>query len=201
LASSDWAFAKKGMLIASAQTERTTTPEKPRHGWQYDTISDRYKAVAFTLPQFTSSMECEYTRFDDLRDAKSTPTRQLTKVSDGCASLVALAQVPAADNLPDGPPKLEPYAKLAGPTCDISGNSADSGYMLYDCRTAYVDEMLDITTSRKLTVLKTPGGQPALEVRLPHNSRPYPALLANTVGQTWLLLLRDGINLEIYRVP
>jgi hypothetical protein len=201
LASSDWALAPNGMLIASARTERTTTPEKPRHGWQYDTITDHYKAVAFTPPKFTSSMECDYTRFLDHTNAKLSLTWQLTEVSDGCAPLVALAQVPAADNLPDGPPKPKPYAKLAGPTCQMSDKGADSGYMLYDCRTAYVDEMLDITTSRKLTVLKTPGGQPALEVRLPHNSRPYPALLANTVGQTWLLLLRDGINLEIYRVP
>jgi hypothetical protein len=92
---------------------------------------------------------------------------------------------------------------FAGPTCRISDKSADSVYMLYACRTAYVDfdGMLDITTSRKLTVLKIPGGQPALEVPLPHNSRPYPALLANAVGHTWLLLLREGINLEIYRVP
>jgi hypothetical protein len=203
LASSDWVFAKNGMLVASAQMGRTTTPEKPKYGWQYDTISDHYKAVAFSLPQFTTSTECEYTRFIDVRKNKSEQNWQLTKVSDGCASLVALAQVPAADNLPDGPPKPEPYAELAGPTCHINGKSADSVYMLYDCRTAYddFDGMVDITISRKLTVLKMPGGQPALKVRLPRSSKPYPALLANTVGHTWLLLLRDGINLEIYRVP
>ncbi|HZL25856.1 MAG TPA: hypothetical protein VFC39_04930 [Acidobacteriaceae bacterium] len=203
LASSAWAFADNGMLIASALTERTTSPPKPKLMGAYDTITEHYEAVAFTLPQFTSSMECENTRFIDFRDAKFKHNWQLTKVSDGCASLVALAQVPEADNLPDGPPKPQPYAKLAGPTCRISDKSPTSGYMLYDCRTAYdgLDGMIDITTSRKLTVLKIPGGQAALDLRLPRNSKPYPALLANTADHTWLLLLRDGINLDIYRVP
>jgi len=106
----------------------------------------------------------------------------------------------AAGGLPGAYPESEAYAKLAGPTCRISGASADSVYMLYDCRTAYVDELADWTTSRKLVVLKMPDGRSALEVRLPRTSKPYPALLANAAGHTWLLLLRDGINLEIYRV-
>jgi hypothetical protein len=200
LARSEWNFADNGILIASTLMERTTSPPKPKLMGAYDTITDHYKAVAFAPPQFTSSMECDYTRFIDDRDAKSEHNWQLTKVSDGCASLVALAQVPAADSLYDAPQKPQPYAALAGPTCRISGKSAASDNILYDCHTGYYDDMFAITTSRKLTVLKIPGGQPALEVRLPRNSK-YPALLANTVGHTWLLLLRDGINLEIYRVP
>jgi len=203
LALSDWAFAKNGMLIASALTERTTSPPKPKLMGAYDTITDRYKAASLMLPSLEFSNECTYTRFLDERRSTFNQIWQLTNVSDGCVSLVALAKVPTADNLPDGPPKPEPYAELAGPTCHISGKSADSVYMLYDCRKADIalDGMIDRTISRKLTVLKMPGGQPALEVRLPRKSKPYPALLANIVGHAWLLLLRDGINLEIYRVP
>lgn len=203
LASSDWAFANNGMLIASALMDRTKTPAKPKNDWSYDTIADHYKAAALTVPTLKSSMDCEYTRFLDHRNAKSALTWQLIKVSDGCASLVALAHVPEADNLPDGPPKPEPYANLAGPTCDVGDKSPDSGYMLYGCRTGhdYADGMIVTTNSRNLTVLKIPSGQHALEVPLPHNTNPYPALLASADGHTWLLLLRDGIKLETYRVP
>jgi hypothetical protein len=203
LASSEWAFAKNGMLIASTLTERLTTPEKPKNGWSYETISDNYRAAALTLPKLTPSMPCLYTLFLDHRSSSTRSDRYLSKTDDGCAALVALAQVPAADNLPDGPPKPVSYATLAGPNCDFGGTSPDAEYLLYGCRTGhdYFDGMIATTNTRNLTVLKVPSGQHVLEVPLPHNMTPYPALLARAGDRTWLLLLRDGIKLESYLVP
>jgi hypothetical protein len=204
LASSNWEFAKNGMLIASAQTERTTSPTKPRIMGTVDTILKRYKAAALTVPSLKSSMECEYTTFTDYRDPKAGDTPKLTTVSAGCASLVALAQVPAADNLPDGRPKYKSYAKLAGQNCfRIEDKSLNLLFSLYRC--SIVDEDLDglitITKTRNLIVLKVPSGQQALNIPLPHNRSAQPALLAQAGGHTWLLLLRDGNKLETYRIP
>jgi hypothetical protein len=203
LASGEWAFAKNGMLIVSALTERVTTPEKPKNEWSYETISDNYRAAALTLPKLTQSTPCQYALFLDHRNSSTRSDRYLSKTDDGCAALVALAQVPAADNLPDGPPKPVPYAALAGPNCDFGGKSPDAAYVLYGCRTGhdYLDGMIATTNTRNLTVLKVPSGQHVLEVPLPHNMTPYPALLATAGDHTWLLLLRDGIKLESYLVP
>lgn len=206
LASSDWEFAENSTVIANARMETIETPAKPKFDCcSYETLSDRYKAAALSLPSLEPSMQCEYTRFLDHRSDKTSRTWQLIDVSDGCAQLIALAHVLAADDLPDSDyrPKPEPYAKLAGPNCLIEDKSHDLKYALYDCRTenAFMDEMIVIGRTRDLVVLQIPGGQHALNVPLPHNLNPYPALLANVDSHEWLLLLRDGINLEIYRVP
>ena len=203
LASGDWVFVGDGRLVASALVERLTTPERPKNGWSYDTISDNYKAAALTLPKLTPSMECQYTLFLDHRKGSNRSDRYLSKADEGCAALVALAQVPSAENLPDGPPKLVPYAALAGPTCEFAGESPTATYALYGCRTGhdYLDGMIATTNTRNLTVLQIPGGQRVLEVSLPHNMTPYPAVLASAGDYSWLLLLKDGIKLESYRLP
>ena len=203
LASGDWAFVRDGILVASALIERLMTPEKPKNGWSYETISDNYTAAALTLPKLTSSMECHYTLFLDHRKGSPRLDRYLSRADEGCAALVALAQVPSAENLPDGPPKPVPYAALAGPTCVFGGESPTARFALYGCRTGhdYMDGMIATTNTRNLTVLEIPGGQHVLEVPLPHNMTPYPALLASAGDHTWLLILRDGIKLETHRLP
>jgi hypothetical protein len=64
-----------------------------------------------------------------------------------------------------------------------------------------MDDFFITTNSRDLRVLNVPDGKLALKVPLPHNLTPYPSVLANAGGQTWLLVLRDGTRLEAYRVP
>jgi hypothetical protein len=202
IAASNWSFVKTGMLIASAMTGRTMTPTKPKNGRSYETITDSYEAAALTLPDFTPTMRCRYTLFLDHRAGSTRSDRYLSK-EDGCAPLVAIAGVPSAENLPDGPPRPIPYAALAGPTCDLGDESPSGDFALYGCRTGhdYMDGMIVTTDSRNLTILAIPEGKPTLSVPLPHNLKPYPALLANANGHTWLLLLRDGIKLETYRIP
>ena len=61
--------------------------------------------------------------------------------------------------------------------------------------------MIHTTNTRNLTVLSVPAGKSVLTIPLPHNLVPYPATLANANSHTWLLLLRDGIKLETYKLP
>ena len=210
LATSSWSFAENGLLIAKARTDRSTVkPTHPETRFSFETMTDTYQAAALTLPSFKPSMPCQYELFLDDRKGPQRSDHHLSKVSDGCAELVALAHVPSAQNLPgDGTQsvpfaQLAHYGQLAGPTCQISVEGSSLDYALYGCRTGhrYMDDMIVTTNSRNLTVLSVPDGKPVLTVPLPHNLTPYSALLANAVGHTWLLLLRDGIKLETYRLP
>jgi hypothetical protein len=203
LAASDWSFAKNGMLLASVWTGRSETPPHPKHIWSYETITDTYQAAALNLPDWKPSMRCQYELFLDNRVGSHRRDRYLSKVSDGCADLIKLAAVPTAENLPDGPPRPTPYSQLAGPTCQLGGKSLDADLALYGCRTGhdYYDGAIHTTNTRNLTVLSVPDGKPVLTIPLPHNMTPYPALLADANSHTWLLLLRDGIKLEAYRLP
>ena len=203
LAESDWSFAKNGMLIADVMTGRSMTPPHPKHAWSFETITDTYQAAALGLPDWKRSMPCEYELFLDNRAGSSRRDRYLSKVGDGCAALVELAHVPTAENLPDGPPGPIPYTQLAGPTCELGGESPSANFALYGCRTGhdYYDGMIHTTNTRNLTVLAIPDGKHVLTIPLPHNTTPYPSLLADAGNHTWLLVLRDGIKLETYRLP
>lgn len=204
LASSYWSFSKNGLLIASVMTGRVMTPPHPNRELSYQTITDSYEAAAFTVPDWKASMPCKYELFLDSRAGRSNPNSfHLTKADDGCAALVAAAEVPSAMNLPDGPVRPIPYAGLAGPTCEFSDESPSDDFALYGCRTGhdYLDGMIATTNSRNLTVLSISDDKAVLTVPLPHNTKPYPAVLANASGHTWLLLLRDGVKLEAYQLP
>jgi hypothetical protein len=202
IAASYWSFSKNGLLIATAMTGQVMVPLHPKPEWSYQTITDSYEAAAFTLPDWKPSMPCKYELFLDNRAGSSNPKFYLSKVDDGCAALVASAQVPTAQNLPDGPFRPNPYEELAGKTCQLGGESPSADFALYACRTGhdYLDGMIVTTNSRNLTVLSVPDGKAVLTVPLPHNTKPYPALLANESGHTWLLLLRDGVKIEAYQL-
>jgi hypothetical protein len=202
LAASDWSFIKDGLLIASAHTERSTVPPQLKHGWEYKSITDTYEAAAFTLPDWKASMDCQYQRVLDFPNGSNTSTWHLGKVDDACAALVKVARVPTAEALPGGEFPSVRYANLARP-CLLASESPSGNFALYGCRTGggYFDDMIMTTKSRSLTVLSVPEGKTVLTIPLPHNMQPVPALLANASGHIWLLILRDGIEMEIYKLP
>jgi len=203
LAASDWSFADNGLLIARVMTDRLTVkPPHPKQSWSYLTITDTYEAAALTLPDLKPSMRCGYELFLDNREGDHRRDRYLSKVGEGCAALVALAHVPSAENLPDGPPRPIPYGQLAGPSCELIGKSPSVKFGLYGCQTGheYLDGMIHTTDTRHLRILSIPDGKEVLTVPLQHNTTPYPSLLADAGSHTWLLILRDGIKLEAYRL-
>lgn len=110
---------------------------------------------------------------------------------------------PQQRTCPDGPPKPIPNGGLAGPASSLGGESPSADFALYGCSTGhdYYDGMIHTTNTRNLTVLSVPAGKSVLTIPLPHNLVPYPATLANANSHTWLLLLRDGIKLETYKLP
>jgi hypothetical protein len=204
LAASTWSFADNGLLITKVQTDRLTVkPPHPKQSWSYLTLTDTYEAAALTLPDLKPTMPCQFELFLDNREGEHRRDRYLSKVGGGCAALVALAHVPSVENLPDGPPRPTHDGPPPGPGCELLGKSPSANFGLYGCRTGsdYLDGMIRTTATRQLTVLGIPDGKQVLTVPLPHNTTPYPSLLADASNQTWLLILRDGIKLEAYRLP
>jgi hypothetical protein len=112
-------------------TGRSTVPAQPKQTWSPQTITDTYQAAAFTLPDWKPSMPCQYELFVDLRDGSTRRDRYLSNTSEGCAALVASAQIPSAENLPDGPPKPIPNGGLAGSACSLGGESPSADFALY----------------------------------------------------------------------
>ncbi|HUD22176.1 MAG TPA: hypothetical protein VMQ60_04975 [Acidobacteriaceae bacterium] len=209
---SSWSFSPAGPLISDVQIKETTVPQTkmPIKLSVHVAITDTYQAAALSLPDLKPTVACTYERFLDDRVDGDHQGWRTSKVGEGCAELVGLAQVANVEALPGHSPLYSPYAlldstyaRLAGPTCIPADVSPSMDLELYECRTGhdFMDSFFMTTSSRDLRVLSVPEGKQALKVPLPHNLTPYPAVLANAGGQTWLLLLRDGNRIEAYRLP
>ncbi len=201
-AASEWSFAENGLLITAALVQRSTVPAQLKHPWEYTSITDVYQAAALTLPSWTPSMTCHYERVIYPAGATSQSTSHVVKGSDECSPLIAAANVRTAENLPGGQfPSLR-YADLGRP-CQFASEGPLEKFGLYECRTGngYFDDMIVTTKTRDLAVLSLPDGKRVLTVPLPHNTKPVPALLANADDHTWLLVLRNGVDLSAYRIP
>jgi hypothetical protein len=201
-AASEWSFAENGLLITAALTQRSTVPAQLKHPWEYTSITDVYQAAALALPSWTPSMMCHYDRIIYPASSASQSTSNVVKGNDECSPLIAAANLRAGENLPGGQfPSLR-YVDLGRP-CQFASESPSDKFGLYECRTGsgYFDDMIVTTKTRDLAVLSLPDGKRVLTVPLPHNTKPVPALLASADDHTWLLVLRNGVDLLAYRIP
>lgn len=201
-ASSEWSFAKNGLLITAALVQRSSVPAQLKHPWEYTSITDAYQAAALTLPSLAPSMMCRYERMIYPAGATSQSTSHVVKGSEECSSLVIAADVQTVENLPGGQfPSLR-YADLGRP-CQFAAEDPSGKFGLYGCRTGngYLDDMIVTTKTRDFAVLSLPDGKRVLTVPLPHNTKPVPALLATAGDHTWLVVLRNGVELSTYRIP
>ena len=202
LAASDWSFAENGLLVTAASIKRTTVPAQLKHPWAYQSITDVYEAAALTLPTFTRSMTCHYERVIFGADATSQARSSIAKSKEDCSPLIAVADLRAGESLPGGQfPSLR-YVDLARP-CQFKSEGPEEKFGLYECLTGggYFDDMILTTKTRNFVVLTLPEGKQVLTVPLAHHRRPIPAVLAHADDQTWLLILRDGIDLSAYKIP
>ena len=202
LAASSWSFAKNGMLIATALSERRRVPSKPIHGL-YQTQTFTYQATAFSLPGWSRSMTCHYEQVFDLQDGGNYLSSTSRKAGDECVALIAAAQVPKVEDLPNGPHNAIPNLVIGGQACMFKGKSQSADLTLYECGNyhSYLDGELSFVKSRNLKVLVGSNGPSVLTIPLPPKEVPVPAVLANSDGYPWLLRLRDGNKLEGYRLP
>ena len=198
LAASDWHFLGKGLLTAKVflRSSPADLPDRP-------TTTATYEAATLGFPDLNTNASCRYDE-TTLCDPTNGCTKEVEKqATSDCANVVrsagasGLSDLFGRDRIRDG------IAKLAGRDCSLSSTSSDESLALFECRTGhgYLDGEVYITKSRTSTVLAVPERKPIFTMSLPHNFHEIPGVLATNNDGDYLLLLRDGVKLEVYRLP
>jgi hypothetical protein len=123
------------------------------------------------------------------------------RANSDCDDLLTNAGISSVSDVIDIDDATRRITKVAGRDCRVSATSSDKRLALFECRTghSYPDGEVYITKSRTTTVRTWPEGKPILTLALPHFHE-IPGVLGATNGMEYLLLLKDGIKLEGYRL-
>jgi hypothetical protein len=193
IATSHWNFNKDGLLIAKGLEDESINFKKSSY---YE-----YEAAALSWPDLKPTLPCRYKVVNGPYPAyPGFPSRSITQESDTCTSLLSAANVSSPEELPGSYREPESIAKLAGPSCRFTALTKAEKFALYSCSTGYPTWWDTYkTTSRAETVLSVADGKTILSVPLPFEQEVLATLATN--GQDFLVLVRDGIKLETYRLP
>ena len=217
LADSDFVFARNGLLIVQALVGATIEPPRRKQRLPFETLTQSFKATAIALPGWDYSMTCNYERLIDNRADSDHFGVSLRDLSSGCAALVTSAHVTTVEELPGDlslsrprpevvphcRPPSQPDAAIDRPNCYFEGVSPTSDFALYSClgHRRNLDIMTVFRIRGSLDALSSFNAQPVRAAPLRQSRPPSPAVLANAGGHTWLVLVRDGVKLETYRLP
>ncbi len=198
LAASQWHFAANGLLVANLRLSASSEhlPDRP-----FSTETNEAAAVGF--PDLHTIDSCHYEETTSC-DTTNGCRREINKQADAdCEKLLLNTGSSRVSDLLDNEDARQRIAKLTGRDCTMSVTSSDKALALFECRTGhgYLDGEIYITKSRTSMVLTVPEGKPILTIPLPHNFHEIPGVLAANNGTDYLLLLKDGIKLEGYRLP
>lgn len=197
IAGSQWQFNPRGLLITKGLAKRLQVKSPT-----LTTVTDSYGAAALSLPDMRATVSCVYDEILELRDGD---TGWVTKIAgqakNDCAAVLDAANVSSVDSLPGSNEALDRVAKLLKSSCTITAISKDERFALYSCATGHPTAWDTVKTdSRSSLVLSEPDGKTVAAIPLPFKQAVI-AALSETGDQNYLLLLRDGITLETYRLP
>jgi hypothetical protein len=167
------------------------------------TVTETYEAATLTVPDLAPSNACQYNVVRELPDESNGWTEQTDKGANvACASVLGAANVSSVDALPGAAdPDLERITKrvnFKGWLVDISKDEKFALYSHVAGKPAAWDTVK--TTAREAVVLSVADSKTIFSLPLPFK-QPIAAALATASNQDYLLLLRDGIKLETYRLP
>jgi hypothetical protein len=188
---SSWKFAPNGKLILRGEHV---------HGyWDRNTPRDpnelRWELAVHELPSLDRLAECRY------QDAA-------TGIQDAnlrCAGALKTAQITTVVwiDRPDAPSSEAAVRDKLGTIqdCSFGGASPDLRYGYFDCSTSKLTFWDTVrTTSRRVLVFETQTKRPIIDMRVP--ASPDIALaLVESHGQNYLLLLREAVKFQAYRLP
>jgi len=203
IAGSYWQFNKDGLLITKRLAKRLQVKSA---GVLTDT--DTYEAAALTLPELKPVASCHY---DDVLELRGGSTGWTTRSADTanveCAAVLEMANALSVEDLPisdqaqDRIEKLDRAAKQLKFSCPIADLSKDERFALYNCETGHPtwwdSWKMDSRASVVFSVIEE---KTVATIPLPFE-QPIIAALGTAGDQDYLLLLRDGIKLETYRLP
>jgi hypothetical protein len=196
LATSQWHFAGNRVIVA-----KLLLTASPAHLPDRPSATSTYEAATLGFPDLNTNDSCRYNETMSCDGTNGCSAEINKQANSNCANLL---QNTSASNLSDllGDDTRESIATLAARDCMISATNNAKTLALFECRTghAYLDGEIYITKSRTSMVRTVPEGKPVLTIPLPHNFHEIPGVLAANNGTEYLLLLRDGITLEGYRL-
>ncbi|MGD1028793.1 hypothetical protein [Candidatus Binatus soli] len=206
LAAGDMGFSPSGAFVVSGLQEykRETIDGNV-------TLTGQYAVETLTLPGLKPETVCTYTIINKLWLAESASTPE----EKACGPKLAPLGFSSLDDLHNN---LNPFGRMTriaaysrrvppqspwGCTCpDLSG---DLRYELLDCDQSHVMFELDPSYYRGFRVFKLANGTQIMDLKLPRSNmwgRPqFSGVLATSGEVTYVVLLRDGAELEGYRVP
>jgi hypothetical protein len=197
LASSEVHFNSNDLLIAKGIV-KVNRAVVGSHSSSIDT--ETYAAGVLTLPDLQPTPSCRYDALRELRFGSggwNWTTPEYKDANADCAAVLEAAGASSVEDLPGGDHRLEPIAKLLNFDCQITDMSREEKLALYYCSKALLDG--SIPTSRAFRVISVADRKTVVSIPLPF-TQPVAALLAENSIQNYLLLLRDGIRLETYRL-
>jgi hypothetical protein len=221
IAYSRWHFNRKGELIA-AQGPKTWNRSTDKHGigteaFSYDVVQvnpaspGEHDAAIFSLPELATSLSCHYrvskgsnsdnpspdlVYDDDLSDAP-----QSVAEVDGadCPILLTAAGVQSAAQLPGA--SDEQWGMIGIDACEAFALGAGRSVSMIDCRDHHaVGEDGKPTWVRFADINFTSPRAPGFSVRV-GSGEDASAAIARADGQEYLLVLRKGLKLEVYKLP
>lgn len=195
IAGAQWSLTKDNLLISNALTERSRVNKQST-----STVTDNYEAAVLKLPDLETFESCSYTMVLELHDGSGWRTKEEKTEELKCANVLQAAKVASVSGLPGENIAVKTAKELRAPAkCSITDLSDDGRFALYDCFEGHEAWDTFITTSHSLLVLSTADSTAILSITL-KVKQPTIATLATAEGQQYLILVRDGIKVEAYRV-
>lgn len=129
-------------------------------------------------------------------------TPVVTNISNGCAAVVAEANVRSVEELPGSQPRNPERLNFAL-GCQTASLDEQKGLALVECRSgkSHADGMFVSTSSHQMDVLSLTSKKAVFSVPLSHGWHGLSGILANSGEQEYVILVKEGINIEVYRLP
>jgi hypothetical protein len=197
LAASQWRFTANGVLLANLFLSAV-----PAHLPDRPVSTSTYEAATLGFPQLHTIRSCDYNAGITCDTSEICRWEIGKQANSDCGDLLRNAEISSISEVLDNDDVTRRVTKLAGRDCRVSTMSDDRKLALFECRTghSYLDGEIYITKSRTARVRTLPEGKPILTIALPH-AHEIPGVLAAKNGTEYLVLLKDGIKLEGYRLP
>jgi len=196
IAGAQWSLTTDNVLVSNALKQHVRINDQST-----SPVADSYQAAVLDLPDLKVSDACNYTKVLELHDGSGWQAKEEETASFKCAGVLKAAKVRTVNELP-GENSTAKFARdlHAPPSCNIIKISDDGRFALYDCSEGHQAWDVLIITSRSLLVLSTASSASVLSVTL-KPKQPTIATLVTMEGHQYLVVVRDGISIEAYRIP
>ena len=196
IAGAQWSLTRENLLVSKALTKRVRIKEQSASA-----VTDSYQAAILDLPDLKVSDTCSYSKVLEIHDGSGWRAEDEKSANLKCAGILKVAKVATANELP-GENSVVQFAKEhhSPPSCNIAEVSDDGRFALYDCSEGHQAWDTVITTWRSLSVLSTASSASVLSITL-KPKQPTMATLVKAESHDYLVVVRDGIRVEAYRIP